>query len=238
MRTFVLSSCFLLLALRPTALRAEDTPAAILEHTHSVYAALTSYSDTGTALKEYSPTSHDEYTFATYFTRAPRHLLFDYRKPGDDRLVIWGDPDAFHVWWKTTGQVTEYPNPKNTGAITLSEYPTGGAITKIIPLLYFKANLPGAIQHFETDRLAGMEDMAGNKCYRLEGTTSDLYAESGKKVNVRTLTVWIDSTSYLIRKVLEEAPAPTGTLNRTTTTFYPQANPKLNDDSFKFVPPK
>jgi hypothetical protein len=57
-------------------------------------------------------------------------------------------------------------------------------------------------------------------------------------VNVRNLTVWIDSTSYLIRKILEDAPAVPGMLNRTTTTFNPQANPKLNDDSFQFAPPK
>jgi outer membrane lipoprotein-sorting protein len=238
MRFFVVSSCLLLLALRPPALRAEETPAAILEHTRSVYAALTSYSDTGTVLKEYSPTSHDENSFATYFTRAPRHFMFDYRKPSGDRIVIWGDPDAFHVWWKTTAQVTEYPNPKNTGAITLNEYPTAGAITKIPPLLYSKANLAGAIPNFEPGRLAGMEDVAGNKCYRLEGTTSDQYAQTGKKVDVRNLTVWIDSTSYLIRKILEDAPAAPGMLNRTTTTFNPQANPKLNDDSFQFVPPR
>ena len=55
MRFFVLSSCLLLLALRLPELRAEETPAAILEHTRSVYAALTSYSDTGTLLNEYGP---------------------------------------------------------------------------------------------------------------------------------------------------------------------------------------
>jgi outer membrane lipoprotein-sorting protein len=237
MRFFV-SSCLLLLALPPAALRAQQTPAAILEHARSVYAGLTSYSDTGTVLKEYSPTSRDENSFATYFTRAPRHFMFDYRKAGGDRMVVWGDPDAFHVWWKTTGQVNEYPNPKNTGAIMNSDFPTSGAITKIPPLLYAKANLPGAIQTFEPDRLGEMEDVAGSKCYRLEGTTSDLYAQTGKKVNVRNLTVWIDSTSYLIRKILEEAPAAPGTLNRTTTTFDPRANPTLSDDTFKFIPPK
>jgi outer membrane lipoprotein-sorting protein len=233
----LVSSCLLLLALRLPELRAEETPAAILEHTRSVYAALTSYSDTGTLLNEYGPTSHEEYSFATYFTRAPRHFMFDYRKPSD-RIVIWGDPDAFHVWWKATGQVSEYPNPKNTGALTLNEYPTSGAITKIPPLLYSKAGLAGAIPNFEPERLAGMEDVAGNKCYRLEGTTSDAYAQTGKKVDARNVTVWIDSTSYLVRKILEDRPAVPGTLNRITTTFNPQANPKLNDDSFKFAPPK
>ena len=106
------------------------------------------------------------------------------------------------------------------------------------PLLYSKAGLAGAIPNFEPERLAGMEDVAGNKCYRLEGTTSDAYAQTGKKVDARNVTVWIDSTSYLVRKILEDRPAVPGTLNRITTTFNPQANPKLNDDSFQFAPPK
>jgi outer membrane lipoprotein-sorting protein len=238
MRIFVVSSYLLLLLLQPHALRGEETPKAVLEHTRSVYGALTSYSDTGTALKEYSATSRDQFSFTTFFNRAPRHFFFDYRKPSGDRMVVWGDPDAFHVWWKTTGQVTEYPNPKNTGALTLSDYPTGGAITKIPPLLYSKAGLAGAVVGFEPTRMADMEDVGGSRCYRLEGTTSDSYGQTGKQVNVRTLTVWIDSSSYLIRKVVEDAPSAPGTLNRTTTTFDPKANPKLNDEPFQFSPPK
>jgi outer membrane lipoprotein-sorting protein len=238
MRVFFLSSCLFLVALQPSVLRAEETPAAILEHTRSLYGALNSYSDTGTVLKEYGQTSHDEFSFTTYFTRAPRHFLFDYHKPSGDRMVVWGDPDAFHVWWKATGQVSEYPNPKNTGALVLSDFPTDGAISKIPPLLYSKAGLPGAVAHFEPNRMTGMEDVGGTKCYRLVGTSGDSYGETGKQVNVRTVTVWIDSNSYLIRKVLEDAPAPPGNVNRTTTTFDPKANPKLNDDPFKFAPPK
>jgi len=42
-----------------------------------------------------------------------------------------------------------------------------------------------------------------------------------------------------LRKVTEEAPwAPPGSLNRTTTIFVPQANPKLADDAFHFTAPK
>jgi outer membrane lipoprotein-sorting protein len=44
--------------------------------------------------------------------------------------------------------------------------------------------------------------------------------------------------TYLLRQVTEEAPAPPGALNRTTTIFIPQANPKLADDAFQFTPPK
>ncbi len=228
----------LLLAICSPNARAQETPTAILEHSRSVYAALSSYSDTGTVVKDYTATSHDTYSFTTRFTRSPRHFLFDFKKPTGDRIVVWGDPNAFHSWWKTTAQVTEYPNPNNTGAITLNAFPTSGSTTKIPPLLYSKAGLPGAIAQFEPSRLAGKEDVGGNKCYRLEGTASDTYGDTGKKVNVRSVTVWIDTTSYLIRKTVEELPPTPGTLNRTTTTFEPQANPKLSDDVFQFEPPK
>jgi hypothetical protein len=238
MRFINVSAYLLLLLLQPALLCGEEAPAAILEHTHSVYAALTSYSDTGTVLKEYSPTSRDETRFSTYFTRVPRHFLFDYRKPAGDRLVIWGDPEAFHSWWKATAQVTEFPNPNNTNAITLNDFPTGSAVTKIPPLLYAKANLPGAMQRFEPKPVAAVDDVAGHKCYRLEGTASDTYGTTGNQVNVRGLTVWIDATSFLVRKILEQAPAAPGMLNRTTTTFDPQANPKLSDQVFVFAAPK
>lgn len=237
MRLIFLPAYLLLLMLRPALLCAEDSPVAILEHTRSVYAALTSYSDVGTVLTEYSMTSRDQTRFSTYFTRVPRHFLFDYRKPAGDRLVIWGDPAAFHVWWKATAQVMEYPNPNNANAITLNDFPTGGAATKIPVLLYSKANLPGALQRFEPKSMT-MQDVTGHKCYRLEGTTSDTYGATGNQVNVRSLTVWIDASSYLVRKIVEQAPAAPKMLNRVTTTFDPQANPKLNDQVFEFAVPR
>jgi outer membrane lipoprotein-sorting protein len=50
--------------------------------------------------------------------------------------------------------------------------------------------------------------------------------------------VWIDTKTYLVRRVLEESPAAPGMLDRTTTTFDPKANPAIADASFKFSPPK
>src|ERR1700753_593078 len=197
MRTFAI--CLLALAFSSHTMSGQETPAAILEHSRSVYAALSSYSDSGTTVVEYGPSSRDENSFSTWFNRTPRHFLFEYRKPSD-RMVIWGDPDAFHVWWKATGQVSEYPNPKNTGALTLSDYPTNSTISKIPPLLYSKANLPGAVAAFEPTRLAGTEEVDGSKCYRLEGTASDSYGQTGNKVNARRITVWIEASSFLVRK--------------------------------------
>ena len=234
----ILAAGILLLASRPILLRAEDTPAAVLEHTRTIYAALNSYSDTGKVLKEYSATSRDENSFSTYFARSPRHFLFDYRKPAGDRLVVWGDPDAFHVWWKATGQLTDYPNPGNANAIILNDYPTSSVVTKIAPLLYSKASLPGALQHFQPEKMIAADDGMGHKCYRLEGVTSDTYGTTGRQVNVHLLALWIDASSYLVRKIVEQTPAPPGALNRVTTTFNPQPNPRLNDQQFQFAVPR
>lgn len=233
-----LCTCVLFLTFSAMTVHAEESPAAILEHVRTVYAALDSYSDTGTVIYEYTATAHDEHQFSTAFIRNPRHFLMDVRKASGDRIVITGDPDAFHSWWKATGQVTEFPNPRNTGALTLNAFPTNSVSTKIPTLLYSKANLPGALQNFVPERNAGLESCGDQKCYRLEGNTSDFYGATGKQANVRKLTVWIESGTYLVRKITEEAPSVPGSLNRTTTIFVPQANPKLADDAFQFTPPK
>ncbi len=236
--TLILAAGVLLLALRPTLLQAEDTPVAVLDHSRSVYAALNSYSDTGKVLKEYSASSRDESSFSTYFTRSPRHFLFDYHGPTSDRLVVWGDPDAFHVWWKATGQLTDYPNPGNANAIILNDYPTRSSITKIPPLLYSKAGLPGSLQHFQPEKMIAADDGMGHKCFQIDGISSDTYGTTGRQVNVHLLALWIDESSYLVRKIVEQSPAPPGALNRVTTTFNPQLNPRLNDQQFQFAVPR
>jgi len=219
-------------------LRADESPDAIVQHMRSVYGALNSYSDRGKILKEYTVDVKDEHTFTTYFNRAPRHFLLDFRKAGDDRFVIWGDPDAFHTWWKTTAQQSDYPNPNNIDAINLNDVTTSGAANKIPTLLYSKAPLVGPFTHFSDPSLDGMEDVGGQKCYRIVGHTNDVYGATGKEVNFRKLTLWIDSKTYLLRQVREETKAPPGSIDRTTTTYEPQANPAIPDGNFKFTPPE
>ena len=51
------------------------------------------------------------------------------------------------------------------------------------------------------------------------------------------MTVWIDAESLLIRKVVEvPKDVLPGQIARVTTTFQPQANPKLDDARFTFTP--
>jgi outer membrane lipoprotein-sorting protein len=232
----VVAACTAALVVASTAprLRAADD---IWQQTRAMYAALNSYADTGVVLYEYAASSQDRHTFTTSFSRAPRHFYFDFKKAGGDRYVIWGDPEAFHTWWQTTGVQDDYPNPNNIGAFSTAGHHTLGAAMKIPLLLYFKAPLQGAFTNFTDPELDGTEEVGGHRCHRLIGSTRDVYTATGNEVNVRKLTVWIDTESLLIRKVLEQWKALPGQISRATTTFEPQANPALDDSRFRFTPP-
>ena len=227
---------FALIGLSPSL--ATDDP---LARSRAMYAALNSYSDTGVVINEFGPASSpvkEQQTFTTYFRRTPRGFYFDFKKESGDRFVIWGDPDAFHTWWKTTGAESDFPNPNNIGAFATAEPKAHDAALKIPTLLYSKAPFQGAFTNFSGPTEEGTEEIGGHKCHRLVGTDYDVYGATGNKVNVRQMTVWIDDESFLIRKIIEvPTNTPPGNVNRVTTTFEPQANPMLDESKLKFIPP-
>jgi outer membrane lipoprotein-sorting protein len=217
------------------AARAQNTDE-ILKKMRDTYAAMGSYSDSGVVVNEYGST--DRHTFTTHFHRAPRHFMFDFRKQGGDRFVVWADPAAFHTWWRATGGQYDFPNPNNAAAISGSGQNTKGSALKIPTLLYSKAALGGDFNNFADVVLDGTEEIGGRRCYRLLGRASDSYAATGREVNSRKMTVWIDAGSFLILQILEEWKAPAGSRIRVTTTYLPQANPSLDDSEFRFTPPE
>ena len=228
-----------LLLLALTAFSARPGPANddVLARCREMYAGLRSYADTGVVINEFGVSSKEQHAFTTNFNRAPRGFYFEFKKAAGDRYVIWGDLEAFHTWWKTTAGRFDYPNPSNTGAFIGAEAQTFGASAKIPPLLYSKANLPNAFANFTDAVLDGEEDVGGHRCKRLVGTARDVYAATGREVNVRKMTVWIDAESLLIRKIVEEWKPLPGQVSRHTTVFEPQANPSPDGSKFKFTPP-
>lgn len=220
--------------------RGSESPTDILRHVHATYAGLASYTDRGVVVSEYGTATApaiDRFVFVTAFERSPRHFLFDFRKAQGDRYVIWGDPSAFHTWWKTTAVTTDYPNPNNVPALNLSDFPTTGSATKIPALLYPKAPIVGALANFVDPLLEGTEQIDGHRCYRIVGRTSDRYGQTGKETNLRRLTLWIDARSMLIRQVREEREGPVNGMSRVTTTFDPIANARVDEHRFQFTPP-
>lgn len=234
-RIVTVAAAAALLLVSRAAPRAQESGDDIWKKARAIYADLKWYEDTGTVISEYGVDSVDKFPFATRFSRTPRHFILDYNPQGA-RYVIWGDPDAFHTWWKTTGAQYDYPNPNNTGA--LGGGPMRGTSQKIPTLLYAKAPLLSDFSNLTDLVNDGTEAVNGHKCYRLMGITRDVYAATGKEVNVRKMTLWIDAESLLLRKVLEEWKPLPGTRSRVITMFEPRANTPIDEARFAFKPPE
>lgn len=212
----------------------------VLAKTQAAYAALKSYSDTGSVDTEFGPTGglvKEHHTFKTFF-RAPRHFLFDFVKADDsDRFVIWADDEAFHTWWRATGVAEIYPKGQGGGAFVAGGTPTLNALLQIAPLLFSGAGLNGPVTEFGDGKVAGSETINGHPCQKLVGVGKSVYGMSGNVVNVRQMAIWIDTQTALVRRVFEDSTDGV-TVSRTTTTFDPQVNPTLDDAKFAFTPPK
>src|SRR5262249_15170529 len=127
-------------------------------------------------------------------------------------------------------------NPNNTGAFTYAPNHTTSASAMIAPLLYSKGALAGDIADLDPAKAEGPETVAGHKCLRYSGELHDTYG-TGHEVNFRHVTLWIDAESLLVLKVVEEWKPLPGQVSRVIYTFQPQANPKVDEQRFRFAPP-
>lgn len=214
------------------------SPEDIWKRTLEGYATMQSYSDTGTVEVD-GAGINDKHNFTTRY-KTPRGYFLEFIKREDvDRYVIWSDADAFHTWWKTTGLVEDYPLGSGVHAFGQADYLTTGSALKLAPLFFSQSGLQGPFVNFKDLTLEGSETIGSHDCYKLAGVTRDVYAATGREVNIRKLTVWIDKQSLLIVKVLEGAAkgTPPAQAMQTTTTFQPIANPQLDDASFHFDAP-
>lgn len=214
----------------------------LLARARATYAQLKTYADSGTVEVPYghaNDPSHEVHAFRTYY-RAPRLFFFEFtRQAGTDRLVVWSDLEAFHSWWKSTGSLTDYPKGQGTTAFLLAESSTSHSVTQIAPLLFSTAGLTGTLTELGDVTAERIEMVGGYPCHKLIGVAQSTYGKTGHVVNVRRTTIWVDTASYLVRKVFEDSPAgtPASLVSRVTTTFTPHANPALSDERFRFAPP-
>jgi outer membrane lipoprotein-sorting protein len=230
--------CLLVLAVSATFATAEEAADAIWQKTVAAYGALKSYSDTGTVQVELPGVSETHKFTSRYL--GPRNYLFDFVKHDDaDRYVIWSDAQAFHTWWRTTQLEEEYPPGTGVNAFGQADFLTVGSALKLSPLIFSGSGLQGPLLNFTDIQLDGEEDIGGRKCHRLLGMTRDVYTATGREVNIRQITVWIDAETFLVRKILEESPrgTPPAQAGTTTTTFEPVLNPKLEAAAFQFEAP-
>lgn len=242
------ASALLMVTLAAGAARAAGPTfngADVLARSRATYAAMTSYSDTGVVTTEFSLTSDqplvvEHSSFRTAY-HAPRKFLLDFHKPEDvERTVIWSDGEQFHTWWSATGVHDAYPRGEGSTAFAVSSLPTLGAVLAVPPLLFSQAGLHGTLTDFELTRSAGIETLESRSYYRLEGRVNLAYG-TGAVSGGRSTTIWIDTETLLVGKILEDTPSNSiaGSTERVTTRYLsPQRNPPVDPTIFQFVWPK
>jgi outer membrane lipoprotein-sorting protein len=216
----------------------------VLEQSRAKYAALKTYSDAGTVTTEYAfassdPVAVEKHTFTTFY-RAPRQYFFEFKKDpnvSDERFVIWADRTDFNTWWSSTHVHDTYPKGHGAEAFALASFPTRNSSMQLSPLLFAQAGLHGPIVDLKVLTSDQIEQVNGHRCHKLVGEVGLAYG-TGTVTNIRPTTIWIDAESLLIRKVLEDTPKGTGGIDRSTTTFEPQADVQIDDAHFKFTPPQ
>ena len=226
----------------------------VLKNSIAYYATLASYADTGTVSVDTGGTV-TEARLTTYFRRPTRDLFFDYQVLSSTtvstkhkidmsvyRTVLWMFKGNMQKYDRYSGS-HEIVNPDNGGqvrALQGTSHGTSGSSIMIPSLLYAQARLPSAILQIEEAKPAGVEDIRGRRCHKVTGVAAAYYP-SGQRTGVRPVTVWIDTATQLIRRVLEDTPEGYGdgraTL-RITFDYEPQANPAIDDSKFQFTVPK
>jgi outer membrane lipoprotein-sorting protein len=216
----------------------------LLTQVRAKYAALKTYSDTGVVTIESrgpgatGPALVESHTFTTFF-RAPRQFFFDFRKDpkiSKERYVVWANVTDFNSWWSTTKVHDTYPKGRGANAFAMASFPTKNSIMQLSPLLFPQGNLHGPIADLKVSGGDEIEVVNGHRCHKLVGEVGLAYG-TGAVTNIRPTTVWVDAESLLVRKVLEDTPRNAGGIDRVTTTFDPQADPKVDDAVFAFMPP-
>jgi outer membrane lipoprotein-sorting protein len=217
----------------------------VLMQSRAKYAALTSYSDSGSVTTSYrsgpGPADVDRYTFRTLY-HTPRQFYLEFKKDpkvSDERFVIWSEGQNFNSWWSATKVHEDYPQGQGATAFALGALPTQGADVMIPPLLFAKAGLQGPLANFVLTKSEGTDKVANHLCYRLLGQEALAY-KTGTVTGSRAVTVWIDAESMLVRRVFEDTPPGDGAdiIQTITTTIDPSADPTIDPTRFHFEVPK
>jgi hypothetical protein len=222
----------------------------VMTRSIAAYAALKTYSDSGTVEVE-SPGMIDRAKFTTYFRRPNGDLYLDYQaiETYYTATKIKVDLNMYRtVIWMLKGQMETYDRSLQTHniidaggqaqALTGATAATNG-ISRLAPsLLYPQAKMRSTFSEIEEASDAGFENVGKYRCHKITGIAAQYYP-SGARTGVRPVTVWIDADTLLLRKVFEDTPKGygLGAYRRVTVTIDPQPNIALDDAKFQFKVP-
>ena len=208
-----------------------------VERMMATYAALSSYSDTGTVRTESqmrgTPIAVETVTFETAYAAPKRFFLSSSGTESGERFAVWSAGEHFETWWSASGVHENYPPGQGVSALAIGALPTRGASVNIPSLLFQQSEIHSSIMDLAVTKV-GRDSVNGVVTDTVSGVTQGHFGKG------RPMTIWIDAATHLIVKIVEETPedAPAGSVDRITTEIRPRANPVVPATRFTFSVPR
>jgi len=202
-----------------TVLTAEQ----ILSRMAETYAKCKSYRDSGVVKTLFISENRNHTNVEPFKTAFSRPDRFRYEYTEDEKLqyIVWSKGDEIKTW--SFGKVKNAKSFSNAiaGATGSS---SGSSLT--IPALLLREKIRAKrLTDLENPKLLEEAKIGGVFCFRV----------SGKLVNSDT-TIWIEKSSFLVRKI-EKANKFDAFRTESTTTYDSVINEKIAEEVFKFNPP-
>lgn len=220
------------------------TAVQILRSMEKAYASCRSYRDSGevrTAVVTDGGRAGSARPFATAFVR-PGRFRFTFTDPGlgerSSSYIVWSDGTDVRSWWDAK------PGVRDPGSLESALVPaagiSGGSSVRVPGLLMAEALGQGPL-------LVALERIGDGTdrdvvCFRVRGkgrTTPYTLSMGARLLTVKdeSVTVWIDRTSFLIRKVEETRTFETYA-SEGTTTYSPEVNVDIPAAQLAFGAPE
>ena len=219
-------------------------PETIMLKMARAYRTCRSYRDSGevrTTLLIKDGRAGNDRPFRTAFVR-PDRLRFQFTETGlgerSTTYIVWTEGTEVRSWWD--GQ----PGVRNAGslqaALGVAAAPSGGSSTRVPGLLLPRSVGEGPIV-IAAERLQDSSDR-GVSCYRIRGKgqkTPYTLTQGTQTLTVQdeSITLWIDRTTLLLRKVEDRKTFETYD-SESITTYSPEVDVEIPPEQLTFKPPQ
>jgi outer membrane lipoprotein-sorting protein len=199
----------------------------IIDRMAEVYAGCKSYRDSGlvkTLFVQKGGNRTVEKPFKTAFVR-PGQFRFEYDEKGNpkSRFIIWSKGKEIRTWWDVTPGV-ESPESLDLALAAATGVSSSSAHT--IPQLLLPHKVSGrSIKDIEGAKRGEDGKLEKVDCFRIDGKFGD-----------HPVTLWIEKTSFLVRRIDEQVNFDNFRTEQTTT-YDPTIDKEIADNLLEFDPP-
>ena len=212
------------------------SPVKILLKMKRVYAGCRTYRDSGT-VRTASVTEESRFGSETPFTTAfvrPGPFRFEFVDTGlgdrSSKVILWWNGAEVHSWWDA--QPGERLSESLQQALDAASGISGGASLRI-PGLLLPSIVGAGAPLVGPERLSDADDR-GVACFRIAGKSrATPYTQTTGSITVtvqdEAVTLWIDRSTFLLRKVEDVKTLSTYRMTRTTT-YTPELDTDLTPE--------